>query len=1244
MNALAQRLKNMQRLGLLGPQAGRSPSVVSYDPVAQVSQAQRTQQARELARPQGDPYDGLRAWAATRPQQGSGDGGGVLGTILNNPLGKAVGAGLSAVDVPRRAVISGLREGIDAFGSGDASLSDFFSQVGDESFGFGSVVGNATGNKWLDRGLGFLGDVALDPLTYLTFGAGKFAGQAGRVAATTRLAEAGGDAAALQRVGRLGILGARGGERAAIFDGIKGAESLAEPGLRFAGKRIPGTAGVAQSTGEGLARLRARIGDAMPRSVRDTRVPLGLEDQFQTLRSGSGDTRSAIQAITGTNTMRGTAQRFDARFANDADRLARVIKKEDSTEVFRMLDGEVPLRGPLATKVRGFFDEVFGEASKTAKGLKYRENFVPHQWTREAREALSTAPVRIDGVSVDLTEATGSGLQRKIGPGSKVELPDGSIVNIETGFASEINQKLAPLLGVSKVIEDDLTRVLKPFVNSMGETVGRAQMLKRIERIGTPGAQLVDEIDERATDALRARRLNAAGQTQRRGGRDRAFLERQLDQAALKVRKEAVEAAESRTGAAKEALRALGLDDAQAGRAERGLRNLRTKVPGQFDQDVAAAERRLADLGTERSASLADEVAEREAIAQGRRSGKLTRDRERIAAKRAGKTPPSGPIPETEAAREAERLLNERVARRATEFDTRYDSIKGSISEAERRAAREVESIDAARRVTRERVIGNVQRRADAEAELENAKDLLKRAKKAKPLKSKRTPNAYDSLGSELEDVARQVGTYGGSETTRDLLSYYATGVAKLTRTDESVATAQRLQKALESGEMTPVLRQVVKDGFERIGESILGEADAPIVKSELARMLKNFDKATQPDSAAGLWKVVDSYTKFFKTYATATPGFHSRNGMSAAFMNASDGVSVRNMQRGVDLWSRFSKNPKGYLDNLPNGVTREQAEKALEAVFESGGGGGQFGQAELRLGRSKLTNNPVTRLSQWAGSQVEGWVRTGMALDSILAGESVEQAAARITRIHFDYSQVSRLDKSAKRLIPFWTFMSRNVPLQLQQMFLKPRMYQAYKSLVRNMGEDYEADLVPKYWQDAGAFKLTDGIYAAPDLPFTRLTDDLNKLTKDPQALFADANPILKVPLETLVAKRQFFQDRPFEENGMEAVDDELALFGPILKLLGATKQSGSGETVIDERLAYAIRNMLPPVSQGARLVSPDPYYEDRRAQSVAGYTGVPLKFLTDKQQQSEQRRRNYEEYERRAREKALAEFSSER
>jgi len=94
----------------------------------------------------------------------------------------------------------------------------------------------------------------------------------------------------------------------------------------------------------------------------------------------------------------------------------------------------------------------------------------------------------------------------------------------------------------------------------------------------------------------------------------------------------------------------------------------------------------------------------------------------------------------------------------------------------------------------------------------------------------------------------------------------------------------------------------------------------------------------------------------------------------------------------------------------------------------------------------------------------------------------------------------------------------------------------------------------------------------------------------------------------------------------------------------LGATKQSGSGETVIDERLAYAIRNMLPPVSQGARLVSPDPYYEDRRAQSVAGYTGVPLKFLTDKQQQSEQRRRNYEEYERRAREKALAEFSSER
>ena len=59
----------------------------------------------------------------------------------------------------------------------------------------------------------------------------------------------------------------------------------------------------------------------------------------------------------------------------------------------------------------------------------------------------------------------------------------------------------------------------------------------------------------------------------------------------------------------------------------------------------------------------------------------------------------------------------------------------------------------------------------------------------------------------------------------------------------------------------------------------------------------------------------------------------------------------------------------------------------------------------------------------------------------------------ARIAKFHFDYTEMSDLDRMARRFIPFWTFMSRNLPLQMEQMFTNPRMYLQYQNLKRNYG-----------------------------------------------------------------------------------------------------------------------------------------------------------------------------------------------
>lgn len=130
--------------------------------------------------------------------------------------------------------------------------------------------------------------------------------------------------------------------------------------------------------------------------------------------------------------------------------------------------------------------------------------------------------------------------------------------------------------------------------------------------------------------------------------------------------------------------------------------------------------------------------------------------------------------------------------------------------------------------------------------------------------------------------------------------------------------------------------------------------------------------------------KMVDWYTNFFRTYATASPGFHVRNAYSAVTMNFIGGVSFENMRKGAHYWHLYVKDHKNWLNQIPE-AERGAARRALEAVFASGAG--QFDEVTLS-GGSRIINNKVTRTSRQVGRRTEATIRMGMALDSTLAGE----------------------------------------------------------------------------------------------------------------------------------------------------------------------------------------------------------------------------------------------------------------
>ena len=451
---------------------------------------------------------------------------------------------------------------------------------------------------------------------------------------------------------------------------------------------------------------------------------------------------------------------------------------------------------------------------------------------------------------------------------------------------------------------------------------------------------------------------------------------------------------------------------------------------------------------------------------------------------------------------------------------------------------------------------------------------------------------------------------------------------------------------AAKKNEFIKLTKDILAPGFVQFSSKT--GAEDMVVRAELERALNNMNKILlTPPGALG--KAIDGYTRFFKAYATATPGFHLRNAMSATFMNASDGVSIQNMGGGMKIWRAWEKfgetepdtwmrHAKGYED---------VAEDVVNAVYGSGAGG-QFSAAEIgqrayggRSGKANrlINENLLIKGSQRAGEFVEGSVRAGMALDTLRGGGartkliggqaarkgSVAEATQRINRIHFNYSDVGEMDQALRRVIPFWTFLSRNVPLQLQQAVLKPKSYLHYRSFVRNFSEGEEQGDLPEWMRMAGGFRTTPGVGLVPQVGLTNLQDSVTQLTT-PSRMLAQANPLIKAPIEVMTNYNSFY-DAPYSDD-YEKLDGPEGLLAPLLAMLGQTEDIPGGGQAAPTKWTEAARSVLPPLGTINRLFGTSPNKEGQQAQAILNFLGVPVRRLTPEMLAKEQKRRRGEKF----------------
>lgn len=556
-----------------------------------------------------------------------------------------------------------------------------------------------------------------------------------------------------------------------------------------------------------------------------------------------------------------------------------------------------------------------------------------------------------------------------------------------------------------------------------------------------------------------------------------------------------------------------------------------------------------------------------------------------------------------------------------------------------------------------------------AAGESSASKSLDKKFEEASEIAKRTTKNTVavahemggvKTVAEEFNQVMAEIGMpYAETMMVRTLL---ADAVGMEAGADLLRKGAEALQREIVKGnanQLKTVTESTILATWKPMAESLLGSADDATKAYMHAELAKYFTRINEVLPTNRFWKAIEAYTNFFKTYATLRPDFHIRNAMSAMFMNSSDGVPVHFNFKAMQAWKKFSANPQ-YLDQLRKspkamsdfGMTNAQLADAFEAALGSGAGG-QFAERGVSDSHRRLLNNPVTRFSKKVGTYVEGPVRLAMAMDSI-ANQGMDKygALTRITRIHFDYAEVSNFDQMAKRFIPFWTFMSRNLPLQITQMLTKPKWYAWANSFQRNFSTEGDPG-APDYWSKGGGFQLPEGnimqdvlgtkdpVWLTPDLAHNRLQSDVesmfNTATMQDASFLSNLLPAFSVPLE-LAMKKDMFTGRTYQS-------DDVQQLGGLEKILTPLQGMMGGENgFVPEQMLQAGRSLIPTWDQAARLFpgvvtgNESQLDKERQAESWARRLGLPIRQLTPQVKENTARSRYYDEQEAMRRQVAMS------
>jgi hypothetical protein len=273
-------------------------------------------------------------------------------------------------------------------------------------------------------------------------------------------------------------------------------------------------------------------------------------------------------------------------------------------------------------------------------------------------------------------------------------------------------------------------------------------------------------------------------------------------------------------------------------------------------------------------------------------------------------------------------------------------------------------------------------------------------------------------------------------------------------------------------------------------------------------------------------------------------------------------------------------------------------------------------------LAAPSTTKNPLLKIHESVGQQVEDANRLGAYIGAIRRGYSPDAAAELVYKTQVDYrpSAFTDTERALKKGIPFYSYTRGIAPLVAENIVERPGGLQSQLIRATNLGgRPTEDSFVPDHLRSSAAIPLPDELGGSPgpgvkrflnniDYPFEGLINLVSPglgatpfqvagstLQKTGQNLLGQLNPLIKTPLEMLT-NRQFYSGQQLSDLYSVLGNSGLGPWGqPVEQVLtavpGGTKAMSIYRTLADERIPLADRlfKLGINLTAGAKLTDVD-------------------------------------------------------